>query len=167
MTETNPTPNPAAPAPAGRGIRIALAVSVALNLGVLAMGVGMMWHGGPGGHGDMVRDLNFGPFTEALSPDDRHALRQSFMTHLPDFRAERQRMRSDAEAVLAALRTQPFDPAALRAAMGTMQDHMRERMDLGSQMIEDMLAAMTPEARAAFADRLEASLRRGPGRSGD
>ena len=161
MTET--TPPAAGPAPTGRGIRIALAVSVALNLGILAMGAGMLWHGGPGGHGDMVRDLNFGPFTEALSPDDRHALRQSFMTRLPDFRAERQRMRTDAEAVLAALRAEPFDPAALTRAMGTMQDHMRERMDTGSQMIEDMLAAMTPEARAAFADRLEASLRRGPG----
>ncbi len=154
--------NPQKPAGAGKGLRIALAVSVALNLAVVGMGIGVMLHGGPGGHGDMVRDVGFGPFTEALAPEDRMALRGAFLTRLPDFRAERQRMRADSDAILAALRAVPFDPAGLDAALTTMQNHVTQRMDVGRALISDFLKAMTPEQRAAFADRLERSLRHGP-----
>jgi uncharacterized membrane protein len=170
MTEPNLSPEPAPAAPvAGLGastprrVRIALAVSVALNLAVLGTAAGALLHGGPGDHGDMVRELGFGPFTEALGKDDRADLRKKFFAIQPDFRAERQRMQADSTAILAALRQTPFDPAGLDLALGAMESHITERLTLGSRLMADFLKGMTPEQRAEFANRLEASLRHGAG----
>lgn len=151
-------PNP--PAPAGRGLRLALGISLALNLAVLGLGVGMALHGGPD-HRDMVRELSFGPFTDALRPEDRKALRDRFLATTPDFAAERARMRADAQAILAALRADPFDAAALDTALATMQAHVTARMATGTGILVGFLTAMTPQDRLAFADRLEAVLRHG------
>jgi uncharacterized membrane protein len=159
----SPSPAPASPDSRGRKLRLALAVSVALNLGVAGLALGMALHGGPGMHGDMVRDVGFGLFTEALQPGDRKVLRDQFMARMSDFKAERDRMQADAQTVLAALRATPFDAGALNTALTTMQDHVTARMDMGRSLIEAFLTAMTPDQRAAFADRLEASLHHGPG----
>ena len=43
---------------------------------------------------DGVRDLGFGPFTEALNREDRAALRQAFLAKAPDLRQARQRVRA-------------------------------------------------------------------------
>jgi uncharacterized membrane protein len=152
--------------PSSRGLKIALAVSVALNLGVAGFGVGravLDWRGGPG---DMVRAIGFGPFTDALTPLDREALRDQFIAKMPDFKVERQRMQADTAAILSALRAEPFDPGGLDAALSTMQDHITQRMGLGSGLIGDYIKALSPADRLAFADRLEESLRHGPGSGG-
>ena len=78
MNDVPPTP---APAPAlsksGRGLRIALAISVALNLAIAGLVAGaVLRNHAPGGREDVARELGFGPFTEALSREDRRALRQ-------------------------------------------------------------------------------------------
>ena len=155
------------PTPSSRGLKIALAVSVALNLAVLGLGLGNAFHGWRHGPGDMVRSIGFGPFTEALEPKDRAAMKDQFLAKMPDFRAERQRMQADTAAVLSVLRVVPFDPAALHAALGTMEGHITERMGLGRALIEDFINTLSPADRLAFASRLEDSLRRGPGGGGD
>lgn len=159
-----PTPDPA-PARAGKGLRLALGISLALNLAVLGLGIGMVLHGGPDRRGDMVRELSFGPFTDALRPEDRKALRDRFLATTPDFAAERARMTADSQAILAALRAEPFDAAALGTALAAMQAHVTERMATGTGILVDFLTAMSPADRQAFADRLEAALRHG-GRGG-
>ena len=112
---TSPVTPPLAadpPPPASsRGLKFALAVSVALNLGVLGLGLGIAFHGWGHGPGDMVRSIGFGPFTEALEPKERAAMKDQFLAKMPDFRAERQRMQADTAAVLSVLRVVPFDPA--------------------------------------------------------
>ena len=168
---TSPVTPPLAadpPPPASsRGLKFALAVSVALNLGVLGLGLGIAFHGWGHGPGDMVRSIGFGPFTEALEPKERAAMKDQFLAKMPDFRAERQRMQADTAAVLTVLRAEPFDPAALHAALGTMEGHITERMGLGRGLIEDFIKALSPADRLAFATRLEDSLRRGPDGGGD
>ena len=161
---TPPSRTDPPPPPTSRGLKVALAVSVALNLGVLGLGLGSAFHGWRHGPGDMVRSIGFGPFTDALEPKDREALKDRFLAKMSDFRAERQRMQADTAAVLTVLRADPFDPAALDAALGTMEHHISERMGLGRGLIEDFIKALSPADRLAFADRLEDSLRRGPGR---
>jgi uncharacterized membrane protein len=167
---TAPTPAPAPDRPrSGRGLRLALGFSLALNLAVLGLGVGMALHGALHGgpdRRDMVRELSFGPFTDALRPEDRKALRDRFLATTPDFAAERARMKADGQAILAALRADPFDAAALDTALATMQAHVAARMDKGTGILAGFLTAMTPQDRLAFADRLEAVLRHG-GRIGD
>ena len=165
MTETvtspPPSPPPATPK-AGRKLRIALAVSVALNLLIVGLVAGAMLRGGPPDR--MVRDLDFGPFTEALTSEDRDALRRDFIRQAPDLRDMRRQMRDDFRSVLAALRADPFDAEALRDVVANQGDRMAARLALGQDLILARIAAMTPAERAAFADRLERRLERGPKR---
>lgn len=165
MTETvtapPPSPPPATPK-SGRKLRIALAVSVALNLLIVGLVAGAMLRGGPPDR--MVRDLDFGPFTEALTSEDRDALRRDFIRQAPDLRDMRRQMRDDFRSVLAALRADPFDAEALRDVVANQGDRMAARLALGQDLILARIAAMTPAERAAFADRLERRLERGPKR---
>jgi len=146
----------------GRGLRIALGVSVALNLLVAGLVVGaVLRDGGP--RDRMLRDLDFGPFTEALTREDRDALRRDFVARSGGFRDMRAEMRADFNALLAALRAEPFDIDAARAVLEGQQTRLQSRLVLGQDLLLERLAAMSPEARAAFADRLEQGLRRGGG----
>lgn len=147
--------------PASRKLKIALAISLALNLAVAGVVGGAMLKGGGGHHGDMVRDLDFGPFTQAFDPNDRVALRDRFLDRVPEFRAARREMRADFTAVLAALRADPFDAAALGAALSGQSERAAKNLAIGQALVADHIAAMTPQARKAFADRLEANLTKG------
>lgn len=142
----------------GRGMQVALAVSVTLNLIVAGLVAGAILRGPPGPEG-RDREFMFGPFSEAMQPADRRALRKTILERAPGLGQMRQQMRADMDKVLAALRAQPFDPAALAAVMEAQQTRMSGQIAVGSQALRDFLVAMTPEARAAFADRLEARLR--------
>ncbi|SEN60384.1 Uncharacterized membrane protein [Gemmobacter aquatilis] len=142
-----------------RGMRILLVASLALNLLVLG-GVGGMILKGPPPRHDLVRDLGFGAFTEALSDADRAALRSDFLRRTPDLQAKRAEMRGDLDLVLAALRATPFDPAALDAAMARQSVRIEARIAMGQALMRDRFVAMSPQDRAAFADRLERSLLR-------
>ena len=163
MTDTKQTASPTAPpATPGRGLKIALAVSVALNLAVVGLVGGMILHGGPGMRGDMmVRDMGFGPFDGALLPEDRDALRKQIQGRFGDIRAARQQMQADGVAILAAMRAEPFDPAALSAALDAQAEHLGARLEFGSTMIRDYLLALPDQARREFADRLEQRMRNG------
>lgn len=171
MSETNPTGQPpiappAAPPPrGGRGLKIALAISVALNLAVAGLVTGIVLHGGPGGRGDMVRDLGFGPFEGALSSEDREALRKVVRDRFGDIRAARRQMQEDVQALLAALTAEPFDPARLTAAMAAQAEHLGDRLEFGSEVLRDHLLSLSDEDRRAFAARLEERMRHG--RDGD
>ncbi|NBE06399.1 periplasmic heavy metal sensor [Paragemmobacter ruber] len=166
MTQTTSTP--AAPPPAspparsGKGLRIALALSVALNLLVVGVVAGALLRDGDP-RGRVVRDLDFGPFTEALSPRDREALRREFVARAPEMREIRQEIRADLETLLGVLRREPFDAATLQAVMDSQQGRMARRIEIGRELLIERLAMMSPEERAAFADRLEQRLRRGGG----
>jgi len=142
--------------------RIVLVVSLALNLAVVGLIGGAMLRGphagGPGG--GPVRDLGFGLFTEALTPPDKKLLREQFLDRSPGLRLERRAMRDDLDAILAALRADPFDPAALDAVLAAQNARLSARLDLGQTLIRDFLVDLSPEARQAFADRLEARLTR-------
>jgi uncharacterized membrane protein len=163
MTEPQ-TPSTSLPATrTSRGIKIALAVSVALNLAVAGLALGARMADGPR-HG-MPRDLSFGPFSEALSDQDRRALRRSLAERAGEFRESRQAARAEFEALLVALRAEPFDPPTLKGALAAIEARSAQRLELGRDLIETRLISMTPEERAAFADRLERGLRRGGGKS--
>jgi len=168
MSDTPPTPG-IAPTPvlpkSGRGLRIALAVSVAVNLAVAGIVAGaVLRNRSDGAREEMVRELGFGPFTEALSREDRRSLRQAFLAKSPDTRHVRRQRRDDAMAVLDSLRASPFAPASLTALMAAQQDRTARQLILGQEVLRDFLIAMSPADRAAFAGRLEERLR--PGHNG-
>jgi uncharacterized membrane protein len=146
----------------GRRLRLALALSLAVNLAVLGMVAGTMLAGGRHHGPPQVRDIGFGPFAAALSSNDRAALSRAFREAAPDLRDMRRDMREEVGTLLQALRTDPLDEAALRTAFAAQDARARARLDLGQRLLADRLVAMTLVERAAFADRLEAILARGP-----
>jgi uncharacterized membrane protein len=154
-------PGSSGPGNSGRGLRIALAVSVALNLAVVGVVVGaLVKHDGPAGRME-GRDLGFGAFTEALNPDQRATLRRGFIAKMPDLRAARQEMRADQKTLLASLRAEPFDPAALSAVLTSQSQRAAGQLAVGQGLLRDLLLSMDAEARHGFADRLEERLKKG------
>lgn len=157
MTDPVPhRPNPSR----SRWLRWALVASLTLNLLVVGMvaGVGLRF---AGGEAPPPRSIGFGPWSGGLDRSDHKALREAFGATGRDFRADWQLEREDRAALLAALRADPFDPAALDTVTARMNARATERMDLGQKLIRDHILAMTPAERRAFADRLEASRKRG------
>ncbi len=142
-----------------RGVKIALALSVALNLAVAGLAVGAWLGDGP--HRGMPRDMSFGPFSAALDSDDRRAIRRALMERLGEFREQRAAAQAEFETLLTALRADPFDAGALKSALAALEARNAERLELGRSLIETRLIEMSPEERAAFADRLEQGLKRG------
>jgi uncharacterized membrane protein len=157
---TAPTPPPVSPGPSiSRGVKIALALSVALNLAVAGLAVGAWLGDGP--RKGMPRDMSFGPFSAALDDTDRRAIRRALMERAGEFRASREAAKAEFQTLLETLRAEPFDPAAMNAALVAIEARNAERLELGRSLIEARLVAMTTEERQAFADRLERGLRRG------
>ena len=156
-----PTVDPVAPA-APRWMRLLLLASLALNLLIVGTSVGMILRGGP--PPVAVRDLGFGPFAAALSPEDRAALRRDWAARSGAKGDGRRALREDIRALLDTLRADPFDAPALRAIMARGAERTAGRLHLGMALIEDRLVALSAAERLAFADRLERELRRGPRR---
>jgi uncharacterized membrane protein len=142
-------------------MKVLLAVSLALNLGVLGLVGGAALRGaGDRGRPD-VRDIGFGPFSDALSPQDRQELRRAFLRDGGNPREMRRLMRSEVGTLLQVLRTEPLQEAELRAAFSQFQQSGQERLDLGQRLLADRIIAMSPDDRARFADRLEEVMARG------
>lgn len=151
---------PAAPR-CPRRIRLLLTVSLAANLLVAGLVAGAFIKGMPDGpRGDIARDMGFGVFDEALTREDRGHLKEAFRTAAPPREDLRRLLRQDVEALLAALRARPFDPAALDAALAVQRQRMQDRLDLGQRLMRDRLVAMSDADRQAFAQRLESALQR-------
>lgn len=151
---------------ASRRVKLALYASLVLNLLFIGIVGGAILRGPPDRAPIMGRDLGFGPFTEALSPADRVALIDAFRRTGGGPREMRQAMRADFAAFVRVLRREPFDPAALDAAAAALKSRGAQRLELGQRLMMERIAQMSPEARMAFADRLEEMMARGP-RRGD
>lgn len=152
-------PQTAPPAP-GRGLKIALAISVALNLAVAGLAFGAWLHGGP--WRGMGHDMSLGPFSEALSPEDRQALRQAVFADRDAVRAGRDAARAEFARLLAALRADPYDPASTDAALAAIVTRTAGRLEKGQALLQARIEEMSPDDRRAFADRLETALNHGP-----
>jgi uncharacterized membrane protein len=163
MTVTSPQPDKTPQTHRCRWGRLVLVTSLALNLAVLGILVGAAAKGGwHGGDPRSVRDVGFGPFTQALTENDRKTLRNAFMQNAPDMRRTRQSIRDEMNVLLSALRADPFKAAALSDALRMTTARARDRQELGEQLILDFVAALPAADRLAFADRLEAGLTRRP-----
>ena len=154
-----PVVAPPAVVPSGRGLKIALAVSVAINLAIAGLAAGAWLNGRHEARGRGMSD--FGAFSEALSREDRRGLRRALITEAPAFRAARTAAEAAFAGVVTALRTEPFDPAALDAALAAVAARNADRLELGRALIATYLVGMEAEDRLALADRLEAQLARG------
>ena len=157
---TDPVPNPSSLS-RSRRLRWLLIASLTLNLLVVGVVAGVALRHAGGQPPPAPRSIGFGPWGGGLERSDFKALREAYSATGRDFRADSRADRADRDALLAALRTEPFDPAALDAITARMNGRAMERMELGDRLMRAHILAMAPEQRRAFADRLEASRKQG------
>ncbi len=141
-------------------VKLVLALSLGLNLAIIGIIGGAFLRDGPRDRG-MPRDLSFGPFTEALTREDRRALRAAFLERGADFRADRDAAQAEFATLIQTLRADPFDPAAMQQALARIEARNAERLAIGRSLIERRIIELSAPQRLAFADRLEGALSRG------
>lgn len=151
----------------GRWLKLALVLSLAANLLVVGLvaGVGLSrLHHRPHPHPPGGELIDYGPYARALSPEGRERLRAAFRAKRPEFRVNREALRAGFRELLAALRATPYDPARVAAALRAQQGRVEAQTALVRGLLLEHLAGLSDAERAAFADRLEQVLRRGPPR---
>jgi uncharacterized membrane protein len=142
-------------------LKAVFALSLALNLAIAgAVIVSFVKMGGGHGAAHARMEALGGPLTRALSKEERRELGQQMRTMLRDGREDRVSNRAILEDLLVALRAEPFDRAAVADHMARQRGFVLQRMELGQGLLLDRLEGMSPEARAAFADRLYAGLQK-------
>lgn len=148
--------------PGMRGwLKVLFGVSLALNLLVLGVvGGAVMRHGGwDGGHHPPRADMVGGPLTRALSQKDkRDVAREMRRTYRAEGRGGRAAYHAAMQQLVTDLRAEPFDPDPVKVQMAHMRDMLGERVAIGQQILLDHLAQMDPDARHAFAARLEEAM---------
>lgn len=149
--------------PVRRSMRYLLIGSLALNLLVLGIIGGAVIRGPGGFGGPRGVDLALGPIVEALAPEDRQAIRTQLRANDMLRQHPRQIREALATALQAALRAEPYDPAAIEAALSIQRDRLVAVQTAGQQALVARIALMTPQARLAFADRLQEAIGRGHG----
>ncbi len=168
-TTLSDTPAPAPQGPAAdprlKRWKRAFYASLAVNLLILGVVGGAILKGPPPKHA--MADPGFGPYGEALAESDRKALKRAFRSRETGVRELRATMVRDRQAVLVALRAEPFDAAALDAALVAQRNTISSQIDFGQKILRDRLVEMTVPERRAFADRLEAAMDHRPRRHDD
>ncbi|MDM7969515.1 MAG: periplasmic heavy metal sensor [Paracoccaceae bacterium] len=165
------TPQPAARAPLRGWIKGLLFVSLALNVAVAGLAIGaVLRHGDMSDHRRSKADQFGGPYTSALTREDRRAIWREMRSLHREGRPSRAEIRAEFEAVVAALRAEPYDAAQVRAIVGRQFEAGMARQHMGQALLLDRIDGMSAAERAAFADRLDerlASWREGRTRARD
>lgn len=154
------------PRPKRRWLMPLLFVSLALNLMIAGIAVGWALSGQ-----DRDRDRRSPearelrgtigePYFRALPDDKQRDLVRDVISDRDRFRENRNELRSRVQSFLAALRADPFDPEAVAVIMEGQRDVALGRQKLGEELLLKQLSAMSPEERAAYADRMEGLLSR-------
>lgn len=154
--------NPAAEAPARkRWPTVLLALSLTLNLAVLGMVAGAWVRDEsdtrrvPPPERSAMRDTGIGPFVDAMPRDARTRVGQALRSELGSLGPDREALATDFSNMLAALRAEPYDPSVLETVLAAQHARIEMRVSAGRKVVLDEIAAMSPEDRAVFADRLE------------
>lgn len=146
------------PVPPTRGwVKVLLVLSLAVNLGIGGLFAGS-YFAPP--KSKSRHELGLGPFAEAMNREDWKAMRPAFMARNPDLNRGETALRADFDPVLAALRAEPFDKAALQSTLESIGQRNADRLASARQVIVDYLATLSPQARQDYADRVEAAMRK-------
>jgi uncharacterized membrane protein len=144
-----------------RILRWALGLSLALNLLVLSAIGGALWrHGGPGQRDNLPGLRSYAtPYVQALPQDVRRDLHREMRAGRQGPHLDREARRAHYEQMLAALRAEPFDPAAAQAVLTTQSDAVASVQAAAHAAWLAQVDAMSAEERGAYADALETHLK--------
>lgn len=137
--------------------------SLALNLLFVGLIAGaMLRNEGPRGAGKSSPEMRgFGtPYMRALPKETKRALFGTLRDggYLPS----REDRRAAFAQMVAAMRMQPFDPSAVETVLQQQEDRLHTtRLAAQTEWLR-LVSGMTDVERAAYADRMEERMRRGP-----
>lgn len=156
MSERNDMPgNGPTAARKRRGLGVLLTLSLGVNL-LVAGAIGtMVWMHDGHGRGGKSHGSFGGPLTRALAPEDKRALGEALRAARQANGPSREERGASYDAILTALRAQPFDAEALSAAMSRHRQMFETDIATGQALLVGHLAKMSDAERAAFADRVE------------
>lgn len=142
-------------------LRVLLLLSLAINLLVVGLAVGAMvkWSKWRSDHPARM-EMGVGPLTRALSHDDRKAIARDMRAAQAKGHVSRAEMRVELQGLVQDLKAVPYDPDVVEQRLTRHRAGFEERLSLGVRLLQARLAQMTPEDRAAYADRLEDVLER-------
>jgi uncharacterized membrane protein len=145
---------------APRWMVIALVISVAANLLVVGVFIGASIGRDRDDGRRLAREVARLPFVAALEPADRREVIGAMRRDGGGLREPREALRTRFEAFLAELRKDEFDRAAVARLLAEQRGAAAAGQAAGEAILLDHMAGMSAEARRAYADRLDRSLRR-------
>ncbi len=138
-----------------RWVRIALVLSLAFNLLLVGLIGGSVLAYRKWGMRPPAGDIVIGAMTDALSRDDRRALRRAFLAERAGFEDRRDRIEDDTEDLVEALREEPWDEGKVTEIFARQQARTSDGLEAGQSLLLDRFRSMGTAERRAYADRLE------------
>ena len=142
-------------------MRLLLVGSLAANLLIVGVVAGAVVNRPPPrdrtpGGSDPAAAFYLGALPEA----QRREVVRKMWREMRDENGGREALKAEVEQTLALLREDTLDAEALHAAVRRQRSVMESRRELGDRLFIDYLEQMEPDARRAYADRLEERLNR-------
>lgn len=127
--------------PAAKRLAILLAISIGLNLLLAGLWIGRRMQRPHHGRG--------GAASAAHEPGHRRqpALRRAFVENAPQMARHRQATQQARGAVASALETEPFNRAALEAALGALRAETLKGQEALHQRLSEVAQQGSPQAR--------------------
>lgn len=136
-------------------IKVVLFTSLAINLAVAGLTLGAVLRRDGMAERQHSRGSSIGgPYTAALTREDRRAIWQDMRALQGEGRPSRAEVQAEFDDVVAALRAEPYDPAEVRSIIERQFQAGIERQQLGQRLLLARIDTMSPAERAGFADRL-------------
>lgn len=155
MTETTQTRR------APRWMKVLLALSLALNLLIIGVIAGAVSRGGSKETARLMRDVSFGPYTMALTREDRREMRRAIRSQDKAF--DRAGARENFRNFLVVLQAEELDLDQLERVFDTQIALAQTRQGIGKTVLLNQIAGMSVEERRVFAERLQEEIGgRGP-----
>jgi uncharacterized membrane protein len=144
-----------------QSLRIVMIASLTLNLVVAGVIGGALLSGRDrpvrfGGY-----DFTLGPFTRALSREDRRTIGEELRNRPELGPQERGSRKAALDTFLAAVAADPFDAAAVSLIFAAQRDRALRGMSAGQEVLLARIVQMTSAERGDFAARLRTELESG------
>lgn len=134
--------------------KVLLAVSLGLNLLVVGAVGGMIFNGGPQRDPKGGKDAAYGPYTRALSHEDRKEIGQVMRDEIGGYKENLPKVRAGFAALKEALSAESYDRDLVHKLVKEQEQVGLKRHQVGQRLLLERLDAMTPEQRHEFAERL-------------
>ena len=145
----------------GRWVKVLLAVSLGLNMLVLgAVGATVYNHRRDAQQPRDLREASYGPYSRALSPQDRKIIGEALRREAGSLRQNLPKIKETFQALILALQAEDYDRDAVHGLITEQQAMGLKRQQVGQRLLLERLDSMTVEERRAFAKRLQRTLRR-------